>query len=390
MRDDPSLPRLDPSDYDYGRFAPRLWHGMTAQSLARLLKGNLHRITPDRYGVVASAAVFSLGNSFLKAISDLVYGRRLAQVTIEPDPVFILGYWRSGTTWLNQLLACDPRFASPTGLQVFIPDGFLVARWGIKPLVGKWVPDTRPMDSVALTVDTAEEDEVALAISGAPSLLRGMAFPDQKVPDGQVFLSDLTPEARRRWQTTWDSFLKKVQFVNPGKRLLLKSPGHTIRIPEILERFPNARFIHIARDPYKILQSGAKTRLAIAATQGLSSRGLDPEDVLSQSFERFRMFHDKFFEDQKRIPKGCLSSVKYENLRTDPVEEMRRIYDELGLDGFDTVEPRMRRYLDSLKGYQTNTYTLDPQLEERIWTEAHAYFDRFGYQRLIDRQEVPA
>ncbi|WP_050930929.1 sulfotransferase family protein [Aestuariivita boseongensis] len=390
MPDDPSLPRLDPKDYGYGRFAPRIWHGMTFQSLARLLRGNLGRITPDRYGVVASALVLSLGNSFLKAVSDLIYGRRLARVRIDPDPVFILGYWRSGTTWLNQLLACDPRFASPTGLQVFMPDGFLVARWGIKPFVGKWLPETRPMDNVALTVDTAEEDEVALAISGAPSILRSAAFPGHEVSDAAPFLSDLNPQARARWAHHWDAFLRKVQFVNPSKWLLLKSPGHTTRLPEILRRFPNARFIYITRDPYKILQSATKTRLALSATQGLSSGGLDPDDAARESFRRFRAFHDKFFDDQHLIPQGSLSFVKYEDLRENPVAEMRRIYDELGLGGFDTLEPRLRGYLDSLKGYQTNSYTLDPKLEERIWHEARAYFDRFGYQRLTDRPEVPA
>ena len=41
-----------------------------------------------------------------------------------PAPVFILGYYRSGTTFLQFLLNCDPNLYSPRRRQTFSPQGF--------------------------------------------------------------------------------------------------------------------------------------------------------------------------------------------------------------------------------------------------------------------------
>ena len=42
-----------------------------------------------------------------------------------PDPVFILGHWRSGTTLLHGLMAQDDQFAYPRIYQVSNPHSFL-------------------------------------------------------------------------------------------------------------------------------------------------------------------------------------------------------------------------------------------------------------------------
>ena len=43
-------------------------------------------------------------------------------------PVFILGHYRSGTTYLHELLSNDPGFASPNRFQAFNPSTFLCHR----------------------------------------------------------------------------------------------------------------------------------------------------------------------------------------------------------------------------------------------------------------------
>ncbi|MEO0772081.1 MAG: sulfotransferase [Pseudomonadota bacterium] len=375
------MDRLDPRDYGFSRFSPRMWHGMTFGAWCRLLRGNLRFVTRDRLGVVASVTLLSLGNSVLRGVSDAVYARRLAQVEITPDPVFVLGYWRSGTTWLHQLLATDPRFAAPNGLQVFMPETFLVGRWFIKPLLSLWMPPKRPMDGVEIGHDTSEEDEVALAISGAPSLLRRAVFWGRDVPGSRLLLSDLPAGERTLWATKWDAFLRKVQMVNPGKRILLKSPGHTVRIPDILARFPNAKFIHIARNPYDILRSAEHTIEAMAATQGLSSRRHDPGAVRRERYDDFQQFHEAFHRDLDRVQTGSISFLRYEDLRRDPVGELARVYEELNLGGFDRVEPALRARVAAIKDYAPRARDLDPALEAEIWTEARVYFGRYGYAR---------
>src|SRR5687768_18104609 len=38
-------------------------------------------------------------------------------------------------------------------------------------------------------------------------------------------------------------------------RSILKSPPHTCRVPTLLRLFPDARFVHIVRDPYAVYPS---------------------------------------------------------------------------------------------------------------------------------------
>ena len=41
----------------------------------------------------------------------LLFGRRISRQPLHPEPVFILGHPRTGTTHLHNLLALDPAFA---------------------------------------------------------------------------------------------------------------------------------------------------------------------------------------------------------------------------------------------------------------------------------------
>src|SRR5437868_13825696 len=63
------------------------------------------------------------------------------------------------------------------------------------------------------------------------------------------------PSAEKRWKKNFDHFLRKLTLVNGGKKLLLKSPANTARVKEILSLYPDAKFIHIYRNPFDVFQS---------------------------------------------------------------------------------------------------------------------------------------
>ena len=62
------------------------------------------------------------------------------------------------------------------------------------------------------------------------------------------------------------------------------------------------------------------------------------------------------------------------------VNEVRRIYDKLSLSGFESFEPKLTSYVDSLSGYQKNEYaSLDQESRQRVadaWTRS---FEEWGY-----------
>ena len=67
--------------------------------------------------------------------------------------------------------------------------------------------------------------------------------------------------------------------------------------------------------------------------------------------------YDAFFEERGLIPAGHFHEVGFERLEADPIGEVGRIYEALGLPDFGHVEPALRRYVDSIAGYRKNAFS---------------------------------
>ena len=87
-------------------------------------------------------------------------------------------------------------------------------------------------------------------------------------------------------------FVKTVALRNPKKRIVLKSPQHLGRVGVLLEAFPDARFVHIVRDPHAVFPSTVKLWKALFEIHALQTprfEGLE-EHVLSQLRAPLRRF----------------------------------------------------------------------------------------------------
>jgi hypothetical protein len=97
---------------------------------------------------------------------------------------------------------------------------------------------------------------------------------------------------------------------------------------------------------------------------------------------RYVELYNAFFEDKGLIPSGQFHEVRFEDLESEPVSELRRLYDTLSLPGFHEFEPRLHAYVDSLAGYQKNEF---PNLASRLRREVAEHwkrsFDEWGYRR---------
>ena len=112
------------------------------------------------------------------------------------------------------------------------------------------------MDDVRLDPESPQEEELALATMGAPSFFNCVYFPKQmtSVFAEEVLFAGVDHETVQLWRDALRYYLAKLAALNPGRRLLLKNPAHSARIPQPLALFPGAKFIHIHRDrrPYFI------------------------------------------------------------------------------------------------------------------------------------------
>jgi hypothetical protein len=180
-------------------------------------------------------------------------------------PVFVLGFWRSGTTLLHEWLAALPGHAAPATWQCFNPASFLLT--GAPSAAAPGVQ--RPMDAGWIAPHSPQEDEFALLLQGAPSLYRGFIDPRRLLDLAKELLGTRPAADSEPWVTHWLAFLAGVEQQARGKRLVLKSPNHVFRLPAIEQAFPGAPWVWIGRPAAEVWHSNLRMWQAMADTYGL-------------------------------------------------------------------------------------------------------------------------
>lgn len=313
---------------------------------------------------------------------------RLDEHRVDPRPLFIIGHFRSGTTLLHDLLAHDPTFSYPTTFQVFFPRVFLTAKDLLVPVFEQSLPPHRYGDHVPLTVDGPHEDEFALGQLSPLGFYHALYFPARAREhfDRSVFLD--AEADRALWQRLYTRFLAKVSLEGGGRALLIKNPAHTGRIPLLLELFPQARFIHIYRNPLAVYLSSAsffRRFVDTYALQRISEREL--RELVLYVYQHLML---RFFEDVARIPRGQLAHVCYEELVADPASSVERTYHALGLEVPDALRDASIQATGAQKLFKTNTHLLDAGSRQRVREHWRFALERLGYDPEAPHWSGPA
>jgi omega-hydroxy-beta-dihydromenaquinone-9 sulfotransferase len=355
----------------------RAWSGISAGGLFRVLLRNRFAVSPQRVPMALILTGLSLMHSSMALVQALIYGRRIRRTRLVDDPIFVLGHWRSGTTLLHELLVHDPQHTFPDTFACFAPNDFLLTEPVLKRLATVFLPRQRPMDNMAVGWDLPQEDEWALCNMGLPSPYLTIMFPNRPPQDpAYLDLREVSPAERRRWQDRLMWFLQCLTIRQP-RRIVLKTPLHTFRIPVLLEAFPRARFVHITRDPLVIFPSIVHTWQRMYRYHGLQVprfQGLE-QHVLDTFSHMYRVFE----EDVPLIEPGRFCEVRYEDLTRDPSGQMQRIYDQLGLEATDAARAGWQQYAAKTAGYQPNRYSLTDDQRQQICQRWAPYLKKYGY-----------
>jgi hypothetical protein len=350
--------------------------GTTFGDWCRILVENRFAVDARYWPRAALITSNSLLNSLYRWCEDLRWGGQVKRTEV-PPPLFILGIWRSGTTHLHNLLCKDDRFAFPNTYQVLYPHTFLTTEKYGAPIMQWFMPATRVMDNVKGGVDEPQEDEFALVASGL-SYFVSIIFPrGPQLYRRYLSLAEATPAERQKWKSALLEFLQKLTL-KYQRPLVLKSPAHTCRIATLLEMFPQAKFVHIHRNPYDVYQSTLSMWRKVRTWWGLQRCDVDEERVLGD----YEEIYTRYFAERSLIPPGNLCEVGFDELERNPLPELARIYESLGLPDFDHVEPKLRDYLQSISEYRRNAYReLPAETRQRIATRWGRFFDEWGYAR---------
>ncbi len=356
---------------------PHFWIGCDAFAWWRLLVEHRFAMHWSKWCVVPTITAVSAVHTALRLLQRVIYGRQVDRTRIDNPPVFIIGHWRSGTTLLHELLIRDPRHASPTTFECMVPHHFLISRSWLPGLLWWLMPSRRPMDNMPAGWDRPQEDEFAMCLLGQPSPYARIAFPNRPAEDGSLDLRGLSPAAKTRWKAAFLQFIRQVTLLNRGRRLILKSPPHTCRIPTLLELFPDARFVHIVRDPYVVYASTINLWKSLYRRQGLQLPTF--ANLSEMVLDTFVTMHKRLDEARHNMPAGRFCEVRYEDLLRDPLGELQAVYGNLELDDFEPARKLVDAYLTSVSNHEQNQYELSPADREAVTQRWGHIIRRYGY-----------
>jgi len=362
--------------------------GASLASLARTLSRH-GGVSPRYYPQVA----IIFGSAFLRwpacMVEELRVARRVKAVLFDPPPVFIIGHWRSGTTFLHNLMSRDPGFCFPTIVDALRPYDFYPSPFEFisRRVLLRFLPPTRPMDDMRLDPELPQEEELALATMGAPSFLNCLYFPKQmsKVFAEQVLFTGADDETLKFWRDALIYYLAKLAALNPGRRLLLKNPAHSARIRHLRALFPGAKFIHIHRHPWAVFHSTRKLYRSMLPRCALQEyRPADIDDHILWSYPELM---NRLLDGLAELPSGHVAVVRYDDLAADPTGTVSRVYRGLDLGDFERVKSSIQAYAAEHLHGSSPAPDIDRQIASRLASHWGAVCTRLGYPPLAPARE---
>ncbi len=255
------------------------------------------------------------------------------------EPIFILGASRSGTTMLRLMLNAHPNIAVPGEQSYFVSLPVQADSWE--------APDLSP---------TAYEQFVTDYLERKSTTLPGLDIPSVRA---SILQSSLPQNLRRPYEITLYAWARSQGKSRWGE----KTPTNFFFVDVIDDMFPEARYIHLVRDPRAVVHSmnrfircGDDTVINATNWCEYIERGAD---LLEQT-----------------VPKERRLTLFYENVTAAPKEAAQRLcdfveepFDPDMLSFYETADDYMHPASDTLGGDKTLTRPVSDHASQPKWVK---------------------
>lgn len=258
-------------------------------------------------------------------------------------PLFILGNLRSGSTFLHRLLSRDKEtFTSLTTWDIYLTPSVtqkkitqFIARLDNKYLGGTMHKLLHKFDAATLgklkihpiSFFQPEEDEnIHLHIWDGYFVTFLFPFMDE-MPNYQHFDEALSPQHKKRIMTFYKSMIQRHMYATGQKYFVAKNPAFSAKIETLVEFFPEARIIYLARNPLDMLPS------TISWINYARRQFTDPGDGFFYIDEivdmtQYWYSHPLEYLDARPSPRHLI--MKYDDLIQRPETVIRAFYEQFG------------------------------------------------------------
>lgn len=254
------------------------------------------------------------------------------------DPVFIIGHWRSGTTFLHNLMCLDKEAGYTTTYQTVFPNNIFAFQWLFKPIVKTLMPKKRPIDNVKLNPNYPQEEEFALNNEYIYSYYNWWYFPKKiKAITNEYLLAKTTNVIEiSKFKNNYKRFVTRCLMNTNGIRFVSKNPPNTARISLLLEMYPNAKFIFIHRNPYEVVQSTFNFYKSILPSLQLQS--INDKQLMESIISTYNLMIQKYYKDKKMLHSKNIMEIAYTDFIDSPKDIVKSIYKNLIQENFSKIE----------------------------------------------------
>ncbi len=295
--------------------------------------------------VVAAAMIVEFLKSRLWVIE---WHKRHPEIgtSIVPDPVFVIGQPRTGTTILFDLLAQDPRFRVPLTWEVAQPHPPPeTATYHTDPRIGDAAIAQTMSESLNPGFQSIHpsgplrgQECVAITAGEFRSMLFSTVFHVPSYTRWLLWEADMAPAYRYHRE-----FLQLLQLRHAGERWLLKSPAHQWCLDAVFAEYPDATIVHTHRDPLKVLASTASltAHLQRMARESTSVASLAAEwiDYLVEGNNR-----SVTAREDGAVPAGRAVDLHFGALMRDPWDSIAGVYQQIGMTLDSGAKDAMRLF----------------------------------------------
>ncbi len=314
------------------------------------------------------------------------------------QPIFIIGPPRSGTTFLQRLLAKDEgRFSSMKFWEImFAPSvtqkKFFMTLGKLDSLCGS------PLYRLVLGAETrifkgfsefhpaslfeAEEDGmILLHIFSSANAFFALPFVDELWPYF-VFDQELAPAHRARIMGFYKRCVQNHLYVFGADKIFLsKNPMFSTMVQSLDEVFPDAKFIYMARTPFETVPS---TISLVSYYFNTVMSPLEPYPYLKDQLEMLELYYSYPLVKFLALPESRQLAIAYVTLIEQPQQTVKELYARFGIElstayclALQKEQDKARRYT-SRHSYSLEKFGLTP---EAIVKKYEPVFERFGFDR---------
>jgi hypothetical protein len=196
----------------------------------------------------------------------------------------------------------------------------------------------------------------------------------------QTWIDRRSPEERKEFLDAYENVIKRHVFEAGGKRFLNKNVFFSTRVRSVYEKFPDAVFVYLVRDPRECLPSFLNM---FYRAWKAHSPGIEPTGEEIQALKRLGYDYYRYaLECRKDIPEDQFITIRYEDLVANPKKTILGLYGRLGMPVSAEFEVKLDEAQAAQRDYESPR-AVDLEFfgitEEEVTHELRDVFEAFGY-----------